>query len=44
MTYDICDGDEATLDECTQQRGTCVQGAGARRTIAVVCGGQSEIN
>ena len=44
MTYGISDGDEATLDECTQQRGTCVQGAGARGSIAVVCGGQSEVN
>ena len=39
-----CDGNEATLEECTQQRGTCVQNAAVRGSIAVVCGGQSEVN
>ena len=42
--YGACDGDEATVDDCTQRRGTCVQGAGVKGSIAVVCGGQTEVN
>lgn len=42
--YGACDGDEATLDDCTQRRGTCVRSASVRGSIAVVCGGQSEVN
>ena len=38
-----CEGNEATLEECTQQRGTSVQGITVRGSIAVVCGGQSEV-
>ena len=44
-TFDrTCDGDEATLEECTQRRGTCIQGTHVRASIAVVCGGQSEVH
>ena len=42
--YGACDGDEATLDDCAQLRGTCVRGAGVRGSIAVVCADQTEVN